>query len=180
MAAGSRKVIFAALAGNSLIAVTKFCAAFYTGSSAMLSEAIHSVVDTGNQGLLLYGMKRAKKPADERHPFGYGAEIYFWSFVVAIMVFAVGAGVSIYEGIHKLMDPHPISDPMINYVVLGVAMVFEAGAWWIDPGSQEPDRAAAKATGKIKRCGSSSGYCAQARHKAGPDMEGQKLSCARW
>ncbi|MDH3579993.1 MAG: cation diffusion facilitator family transporter [Hyphomicrobiales bacterium] len=130
-ATGSKKVIFAALAGNGLIAVTKFFAAAYTGSSAMLSEAIHSVVDTGNQGLLLYGMKRAQKPPDEMHPFGYGSEIYFWSFVVAIMIFGVGAGVSLYEGVQKLLHPHPITNPMINYVVLALAMVFEAVAWWI-------------------------------------------------
>lgn len=130
-ATGSKKVIFAALAGNGLIAVTKFFAAAYTGSSAMLSEAIHSVVDTGNQGLLLYGMKRAQKPPDEMHPFGYGSEIYFWSFVVAIMIFGVGAGVSLYEGVQKLLHPHPITNPMINYVVLSLAMVFEAVAWWV-------------------------------------------------
>ena len=125
---GSRKVIYAALAGNSLIAVTKFMAAFYTGSSAMLSEAIHSVVDTGNQGLLLYGMKRAKRPPDEKHPFGYGMEIYFWSFVVAIMVFAVGAGISFYEGLHKMLHPQAMSDPTLNYAVLGFAMIFEGAA----------------------------------------------------
>ncbi len=128
---GSRKVIFAALAGNSLIAIIKFMAAAYTGSSAMLSEAIHSVVDTGNQGLLLYGMKRAKRPADEHHPFGYGMEIYFWSFVVAIMVFAVGAGVSFYEGFHKILHPETISNPLINYLVLGFAMIFEGSALYI-------------------------------------------------
>lgn len=128
---GSKKVIYAALAGNGLIAITKFVAAALTGSSAMLSEAIHSVVDTGNQGLLLYGIKRAQKPADEHHPFGYGSEIYFWSFVVAILIFGVGAGVSIYEGIQKLAQPHPITSPHINYIVLGIAMVFEAAAWWI-------------------------------------------------
>lgn len=131
MAAGSKRVIYAALIGNGLIAVTKFVAATITGSSAMLAEGIHSVVDTGNQGLLLYGLWRAKKPADERHPFGYGAELYFWAFVVAIMIFAVGAGISIYEGVHKVMDPHPVTNPMINYVVLGLAMVFESVAWWI-------------------------------------------------
>ncbi len=128
---GSKKVIFAALAGNSLIAVTKFSAAAYTGSSAMLSEAIHSMVDTGNQGLLLYGMKRSARPADARHPFGYGMEMYFWTFVVAILIFAVGAGVSIYEGIQKLLHPHPITNVYINYAVLGAAMVFEAVAWVI-------------------------------------------------
>ncbi len=126
----SKKVVFAALAGNSLIAITKFAAA-YTGSSAMLSEAIHSVVDTGNQGLLLYGMWRAKRPADAVHPFGYGMELYFWTFVVAILIFAVGAGVSMYEGIHKLSDPTPVTDAYVAYIVLGLAMIFEAGAWWI-------------------------------------------------
>ncbi|MEP3427632.1 MAG: cation diffusion facilitator family transporter [Roseibium sp.] len=128
---GSKKVIYAALVGNSLISVTKFAAATYTGSSAMLSEGIHSLVDTGNQGLLLYGLKKSKQPADKRHPFGYGAELYFWSFVVAILIFAVGAGVSIYEGIQKVIHPHPISDPIIAYVVLGLAMIFEAWAWLV-------------------------------------------------
>ncbi len=127
----STKVIYAALAGNFLIAVTKFAAAAYTGSSAMLSEAIHSVVDTGNQGLLLLGMRRARRPADQAHPFGYGMELYFWAFVVAIMVFAVGAGVSIYEGIDKLRFPHVISNAHINYFVLVVAFVFEGIAWTI-------------------------------------------------
>jgi cation diffusion facilitator family transporter len=131
MATGSKKVIYAALAGNSLIAVTKFIAASITGSSAMLSEGIHSLVDTGNQGLLLYGMKRARKPADEAHPFGYGAELYFWAFVVAILIFAVGAGISIYEGINKVLEPHVIADPTINYIVLGLAMAFEGVAWWV-------------------------------------------------
>ena len=131
MASGSKRVIFAALAGNSLIAVTKFTAATITGSSAMLAEGIHSLVDTGNQGLLLYGMKRASKPADKKHPFGYGAELYFWAFVVALLIFAVGAGLSIYEGIHKVMDPHPVSDPTINFVVLGLAMIFEGWAWYV-------------------------------------------------
>lgn len=130
-ATGSRKVIYAALAGNALIAVTKFFAAAYTGSSAMMSEGIHSLVDTGNQGLLLHGLKRARQPADEKHPFGYGAELYFWSFVVAILIFAVGSGISIYEGVQKILDPHPVTSPIVAYVVLGLAIVFEAGAWWI-------------------------------------------------
>lgn len=97
----------------------------------MLSEAVHSVVDTGNQGLLLWGMKRAARPADERHPFGYGMELYFWAFVVAILLFAIGAGVSLYEGIQKLSDPTPIQRPMVNYVVLSIAMVFEGVAWTV-------------------------------------------------
>ena len=131
MAAGSKKVILAALIGNGLIAITKFAAAFFTGSSAMFSEAIHSVVDTGNQGLLLYGLKRSSKPADKTHPYGYGMELYFWSFVVAILIFAVGSGVSIYEGIHKIMHPEPIASVYINYIVLGLALIFESGAWYI-------------------------------------------------
>ncbi len=128
---GSKKVVFAALAGNSAIAVTKFAAASYTGSSAMLSEAVHSLVDTGNQALLLYGMRRAARPADSRHPFGYGMELYFWTFVVAILIFSVGAGVSIYEGVSKLAAPTVVTNVVVNFVVLGLAMVFEAGAWWI-------------------------------------------------
>ena len=127
----SKKAIYAALAGNALIAVTKFGAATYTGSSAMFSEAIHSLVDTGNQGLLLYGLKRAAKPADRKHPFGYGPELYFWAFVVAILIFGVGSGISVYEGISKIQDPHPITNPMVNYIVLGLAMIFEGVAWYI-------------------------------------------------
>ncbi len=126
----SKRVIYAALIGNSLIAVTKFGAASFTGSSAMLSEAVHSVVDTGNQLLLLFGLWRARRPADAAHPFGYGMEVYFWTFVVAIMIFALGGGISFYEGLDKLGDPHPVSDPFINYIVLGVAIVFESGSWW--------------------------------------------------
>ncbi len=129
MASGSKKVIFAALAGNTLIAVTKFVAALFTGSSAMLSEGIHSLVDTGNQGLLLYGIARAKRPADDEFPFGHGKEIYFWSFIVAILIFALGGGVSIYEGIKHIEHPEPIQNPLINYLVLGLAMLFEGAAW---------------------------------------------------
>lgn len=127
----SKKVIYAALAGNSLIAMTKFAASAITGSSAMLSEAVHSVVDTGNQGLLLYGLRRAKRPADSRHPFGYSMELYFWTFVVAILIFAGGAGISFYEGISKLRAPHSITNVYVNYLVLAAAMVFEAVAWFI-------------------------------------------------
>ncbi len=102
-----------------------------TGSSAMLSEAVHSIVDTGNQGLLLWGMKRSSKPADERHPFGYGMELYFWTFVVAILIFAIGAGVSLYEGFTKINSPREIQHIYINYIVLGVAMIFEGFAWTV-------------------------------------------------
>jgi cation diffusion facilitator family transporter len=127
--ASSKKVIYAALAGNALIAVTKFIAAFITGSSAMLSEGIHSLVDTGNQFLLLHGLKKAKKPPDRDFPFGYGKEVYFWSFIVAILIFALGAGISIYEGILHLRHPQPIESPYINYIVIALALLFEGAAW---------------------------------------------------
>lgn len=129
MATGSKKVIYAALLGNTLISITKFVAAAITGSSAMLSEGIHSLVDTGNQFLLLYGLKKSAKPADENFPFGHGKEVYFWSFIVAILIFSLGGGISIYEGIKHLSQPEPISNPLINYIVLGLAIVFEGAAW---------------------------------------------------
>lgn len=129
MSTESRKVIFAALAGNTLIAITKFIAAALTGSSAMLSEGIHSLVDTGNQFLLLYGLRQSKKPADENFPFGHGKEVYFWSFIVAILIFALGGGVSVYEGIDHLRFPETISNPKINYIVLALALAFEGAAW---------------------------------------------------
>ncbi len=121
----------AALVGNLLIAVSKFIAASLTGSSAMLSEGVHSLVDTGNQALLLLGMRRAKRPADARHPFGYGAEIFFWAFVVALVIFSLGAGVSFYEGVYKLVHPQPIDRPLANYLVLALAFLFEGLSWTI-------------------------------------------------
>jgi len=127
----SIKAILAALAGNSLIAVTKFIAASYTGSSAMFSEGVHSVVDSGNQLLLLYGLRRSKKPADSKHPFGYGKEMYFWSFVVAILIFGLGAGICFYEGIHKISSPQPVTNPIINYSVLGLAIIIEGWTCWV-------------------------------------------------
>jgi cation diffusion facilitator family transporter len=123
---GSKKVVLIALAANLGIALAKFAAAAWTRSSAMLSEAIHSLVDTSNQALLLYGIARSQRPADANHPFGHSRELYFWSFVVAVLLFSMGAGVSIYEGIEKLRDPHPISDFWINYIVLGVALALES------------------------------------------------------
>lgn len=130
-ASGSKTAIIAALVGNTLVSITKFVAASLTGSSAMFSEGIHSLIDTGNQGLLLYGIKQSQKPADEDFPFGHGKEIYFWSFVVAILIFAVGAGVSLYEGIHHIIHPEPIKNAMISYIVLALALVFEGFVFFI-------------------------------------------------
>lgn len=128
---GSKTVILAALAGNSLIAVSKFVASVFTGSTAMFAEGIHSVIDTGNQGLLLFGMRQAKKPPDAKYPFGYGKEIYFWSFMVAVLLFTLGAGISIYEGVEKILHPHEIGHPYVNYAVLILAILFEGTSWLI-------------------------------------------------
>lgn len=127
----SKNAIMAALVGNALVATTKFIAGFFTGSSAMFAEGIHSVVDTGNQVLLLHGIKQAKRPADENFPFGHGKEIYFWSFIVAILIFSVGAGVSFYEGIHSIAHPKSIENPTINYIVLALAIAFEGASFSI-------------------------------------------------
>ncbi len=125
MAGGSTRTILIALGANVGIAIAKFGAAAVTGSSAMLTEGVHSLVDSSNQVLLLYGRKRSTKPADAKHPFGYGRELYFWSFVVAILVFALGAGVSVYEGVLHILDPEPASNPLIAYAVLAVAFALE-------------------------------------------------------
>jgi cation diffusion facilitator family transporter len=129
MVKDAKRVVYTALAGNLAIAVTKFAAALLTGSSSMLTEAIHSLVDTGNQGLLLYGMKRSRRKPDLIHPLGYGRELYFWSFVVALLIFAGGAGVSIYEGIAHIRSPEPIEHVVVNYVVLAASFVFEGTSW---------------------------------------------------
>lgn len=128
---GSRIAVYAALAGNLLIAITKFVAAAMTGSSAMLSEGVHSLVDTGNELLLLYGLRQASRPPDQSHPLGYGRELYFWSFIVALLVFALGAGVSFYEGVVHILDPEPVRDPVITYVVLGLSFLFEGASWLV-------------------------------------------------
>jgi cation diffusion facilitator family transporter len=122
-------VLYAALAANLGIAVAKFVAAAISGSSSMLSEGFHSVVDSGNQVLLLYGQHRAKKPPDHQHPFGYGRELYFWSFVVAILIFAVGAGVSAYEGYMHIAEPEPMQSATLNYIVLAVSALLEGTSW---------------------------------------------------
>lgn len=129
MATGGKRVVYTALAGNLAIAVTKFAAALLTGSSSMLTEAVHSLVDTGNQGLLLYGMKRSRQKPDIIHPLGYGRELYFWSFIVALLIFAGGATVSVYEGVAHIRTPQPIDHVAVNYVVLGLAFLFEGASW---------------------------------------------------
>src|SRR5258706_5678288 len=125
----SKKSLFAAIAANVTIAVCKFVVAAVSGSSAMLSEGIHSLVDTSDGLLLLRGIRLKRKPPDSTYPFGYGKEIYFWTLVVAVLIFAVGGGMSMYEGIIHLLHPHPLRDPGWNYVVLSLAFLFESLSW---------------------------------------------------
>lgn len=127
----SKNVVYAALVGNLFVAATKFVAASLTSSSSMLSEAVHSLVDTGNEALLLYGYFRSSQRPDDIHPLGYGRELYFWSFIVSLLLFAIGAGVSIYEGITHFLSPEPITDPTVNYIVLALSAIFEGTSWWI-------------------------------------------------
>jgi cation diffusion facilitator family transporter len=124
----SKKVIYAATAANLGIAATKFIAAAVSGSSAMLSEAIHSVIDTGNQLLLLFGMYRSQRPPDATHAFGHGKELYFWSLIVAVLLFGVGGGMALYEGIGHILRPTPLESPFWAYTVLAVAAVFESSS----------------------------------------------------
>jgi cation diffusion facilitator family transporter len=128
---GTLAAVWAALAGNLLVAAAKFAAAVMTGSAAMLSEAVHSLVDTLNEVLLLYGIARSARPADRQHPLGYARELYFWSFVVALLIFALGAGVSAYQGIERVLNPQPIERPAIIFVVLAASMLFESGSWLV-------------------------------------------------
>jgi cation diffusion facilitator family transporter len=128
---GTLKAVWAALAGNLLVAGAKFAAAAVTGSAAMLSEAVHSLVDTINELLLLYGIARSSRPADREHPLGYARELYFWSFVVALLIFALGAGVSAYQGIHRLLAPQAIERPVVIYIVLAASLLFEGGSWMV-------------------------------------------------
>ncbi len=124
--AQSNSSIYGALIANASIAIIKFIAAFFSGSSAMLSEGIHSMVDTSNELLLLLGFKRSRRPPDKKHPFGYGQELYFWSLIVSILVFGLGGGMSIYEGISHISNPKPMEDVIWNYIVLGSAFIFES------------------------------------------------------
>lgn len=123
--ASSKTSIYSALIANLLIAITKFIAGILSRSGSMISEAIHSVVDTANELLLLFGLYRSKKEPDAMHPFGYGKELYFWSFIVSILIFGLGGGISIYQGIIHIMKPEPLGDPKMSYIVLLVSFVFE-------------------------------------------------------
>ena len=125
----SKRVIYASIAGDFLIGATKFAAAYVTGSSAMLSEGMHSIVDTGNGFLVLYGLHRGSRRPDREHPLGYGREIYFWSFVVAVLLFAVGAGLSLYQGAEQILNPQPVQNVVVNYVVLGISVLFDGTTW---------------------------------------------------
>ena len=128
---GTFVAVSAALAGNLLVAAAKFAAAALTGSAALLSEAVHSLVDTINELLLLYGIARSARPADRIHPLGYARELYFWSFVVALLIFALGAGVSVYEGVDRLRHPVPLERPIVIFSVLALSLLFEGGSWWV-------------------------------------------------
>jgi cation diffusion facilitator family transporter len=129
MPSNPKKTIYAALAANIGIAIIKFIAAAITGSSSMLSEGIHSAVDSGDQLLLLIGISRSKKPADENHPFGYGHEIYFWSLIVGVLIFGLGGGISVYEGIIHIQNPENLKSPFWNYIVIAIAFVFEGASF---------------------------------------------------
>lgn len=127
----STRTILGALGANLAIAITKFVAAYFTGSSAMISEGIHSIVDCGNSILLLLGNKRSQRLPDKKHPFGYGKELYFWSLLVAVSLFGIGGGMAIYEGITHIEHPEQIKDSFVNYIVLGFALIFEGISWVI-------------------------------------------------
>ena len=127
----TKKTVWAALIGNLLVALTKIAAAIFSGSSAMLSEAFHSFVDAGNEALLLYGMRRSHRRPDDEHPFGYGRELYFWSFIVALLLFGLGCVASVVEGISHIRRAQPVEHPIVIYVVLGLSVLFEGSSWVI-------------------------------------------------
>ena len=126
-----KKIIYAALIGNLAITLMKFFAASVSGSSAMLAEAFHSAADSGNQIMMLLGLARSGKAPDDRHPFGYSKELYFWAFIVAVSIFFVGAALSIFEGIHKILHPQPIESFRLTLIVLGLSALFEAYPWFV-------------------------------------------------
>lgn len=130
----SKIAVVAAIAGNLIIAIIKFVAAALTGSSAMISEGIHSIVDTGNGCLVLLGMNRAKQPADERHPFGHGKSLYYWTHIVAVSIFGIGGGMSVYEGISHIRHVAPgaqMGDPTVAYIVLAISLIVEGGSFTV-------------------------------------------------
>jgi cation diffusion facilitator family transporter len=131
MASAGTRSVRAALIGNLLVAATKAVAAFVTGSSVMLAETVHSIVDTGNQLLMLHGIRRSRQRPDALHPIGYGRELYFWSFIVALLLFGAGACVSVIEGIMHLQHPRQIENPIVSYVVLGLSLIFEGSSWTV-------------------------------------------------
>ena len=128
---GSKLVVWAALIGNLLVAVTKLVAALFTSSSAMLAEALHSIIDTTNEVLLLYGMRQSKKRPEPEFPFGHGRELYFWSFIVACLIFTFGGGVALWQGTQRILEPKTLEHPAVIYVVLGLSALFEGTSWMI-------------------------------------------------
>ena len=149
--AESKTAIYGAIGANVAIAISKFVAAYFTGSSAMLSEGIHSLVDSGNGGLILLGVTQAQKPADARHPFGRSKELYFWALIVAVLVFAIGGGMSFYEGISHIQHPSPLTDPTWNYIVLGLAILFESISCYLAFKAFNRERGDAPFWGSIRR-----------------------------
>ena len=143
--------VWAAVIGNALVAITKVAAALLSGSSAMLSEAVHSVVDTGNEGLLLYGMRRSRQRPDAEHPFGFGRELYFWSFIVALFLFGLGCVASVFEGIDHIRHPHPVEHPGVIYTVLALSVLFEGSTWVIALKGFKPSVGAAGYLDAIKQ-----------------------------
>jgi cation diffusion facilitator family transporter len=158
MERSSKKTALTAVAANVAIAVTKFAAAWYTGSSAMLSEGIHSLVDSSNGLLLFYGLHRAARPADEEHPFGHGRELYFWSFIVALLIFSLGAGLSFYEGVTHIANPAPITTPLISIGVLFVAAAFEGYSWSVAYRQVATNRGEASLLQTIRRSKNPAGF----------------------
>jgi cation diffusion facilitator family transporter len=147
----SRTIIYVALGANLLVAATKFAASAWTGSSAMFSEGIHSVVDMGNELLLLYGLHRGAVRPDHEHPLGHGREVYFWSFAVALLVFALGAGVSLHEGIVRVLNPGPIKNVAANYFVLALSALIDGCSWWITLRTFKGEKRYSEIVGAIRR-----------------------------